>query len=199
MDTFRTDILAINKKGRTAFWVVISGITIALATLMVLQLIPLMLPVVWMAVVIYAFLRFYLQTRKQVLKKSVGTLELTNQSIRLADETFPLAGLGSISISVTGWRSYSRSNDRSVPVNDLHAGDNNHISFIHAGKERRAEFLLTSRKDWELLRHHVISWYQRGIKVVEDHRGSKTYGLEMLNYAQVQQFKQRISQKSEAQ
>src|SRR5688572_20529073 len=153
MDTFKTDILDINKKGRTAFWLVMSGITVAIATLLILQLIPLMLPVLWMAVVVYSFLRFYLQTRKQVLKKSVGTLELTDQSIRLHGEAFRLEDLGSISVSIAGWRSYSRSNDRSVPVTDLHAGDNNHISFIHAGKEHRAEFLLASRKDWELLRH----------------------------------------------
>ncbi|MCE3281862.1 MAG: hypothetical protein K0Q66_599 [Chitinophagaceae bacterium] len=198
MDTFKTDILDINKKGRTAFWLVVSGITIAVATLMILKLIPLMLPVVWMAVLIYSFLRFYLQTRKQVLKKSGGRLELTDQSIRLQGETFRLEDLDSISVSIAGWRSYSRSNDRSMPVNELHTGDKNYISFIHSGKEHRAEFLLASHNDWELLRHHVISWYQRGLKVVENHHGNKTYGLEMLNYAEIQEFKRLISPKSKA-
>jgi hypothetical protein len=120
-------------------------------------------------------------------------LIISRDAITVLGEQYPVNELHGVTISFYGWKSYKRSEERSVPVTEMHAGDKNFISFVYREREVKAEFLLSSVEHWQLLRSHVIDWYRRGINIAETSHGSRSYGLELLNYAQIQEFKKRIS------
>jgi hypothetical protein len=75
----------------------------------------------------------------------------------------------------------------------MHDGDKNFITVVADNTTTTCEFLLTSKEQWSLIREHLISWYCRNVNVSEDCNGGvKTYGLQVLNYSEIQKFKQHI-------
>lgn len=198
MEIFSTDIVSANKKGRIIYWSLVAATSLVIIILIGYGLIPFLLQMIWMAVVIFSFARYFLQTKKQILKKSTGVLSISTDYIEVNYEKFPMSELKAILISVSGWQSYKATGDRSMPVSDFNTGDNNIISFVYNERKVECEFLLRSKEDWQLLREHVINWYRRGIKVIENNTAGKTYGLEALNYSQVQEFKKLIATNTNA-
>ncbi len=193
MQEFKAEILKPNTKGKVLFFTVAGILTITIVVLLVLGIMPAVAPIFWIAIFIYGVARYFLQTRKQVLKKSVGELIITKHTITAMNEEFLIDDIKSLRILFYGWISYKRSADRSVPVTDMHAGDKNFISFQHNGELKRFEILITSMEHWQRLRIHLIDWYRRGISVSETAQGMKSYGMEVLNYSQIQEFKKLIA------
>lgn len=189
MQEFCAPILSANKKGKALF---VSMITAGLLILIFTGIFTWLLQLIGMLIFIYGALRYYLQTKKQVLKKKTGKIIISETQITVPNGSVDINSLISIVISVSGWQHYARSGDRNTPL-DFHSGDNNILSFLVNGEEKKFEIELASRKQWELLREHVISWYRRGIKVIENNHETRTYGLESLNYSQIQEFKKIIA------
>lgn len=192
MEIFKADILSVNKKGQWVFYLSLSIILFIIIVFFVLQIIPVFLQVFSIMIWLIAVLRYFLQTKKQILKNPVGEFCISDESISLFDHTYFLPDITSIKISISGWKSYKRSQDRNLPVSALHHGDKNFITVITKDENRRCEFFLTSREHWVLLRQHVLSWYCRDMNIIEDMNGARTYGLEYLNYKEIQAFKKNL-------
>jgi hypothetical protein len=193
MQDFKADIIKPNTKGKVVFFSVTGLLAIVIIVLLILGIMPAIAPIFWIAIFIYGVARYLLQTRKQVLKKSVGKLIITKNTITAMDEYYLIDEVKSLRIEFYGWISYKRSADRSVPVTDMHAGDKNFISFLHNGEEKKFEIIITSMEHWQILRSHIIDWYRRGISIMESAQGMKSYGMEVLNYSQIQEFKKLIA------
>lgn len=191
---FKADILQQNKKGQVFFFIIVSALAVILAALLIFGLIPLeifqLISFVWFA---YACLRYYLQTKKQVLKKVIDKLIINDDHIIINSTSFTVAEIKSIKIDISGWKSFQRTNDRSRPIENFHSGDRNYITVISPDKCEKCEFMLESQEHWNALREYVISWYQKHILIDESVNGSKSYGLEVLMYAQIQEFKKLIA------
>ncbi len=193
MQDFESDILEVNKKGRLFFFAMMLALTLLVIALMFLGFAPVILSLCGMVIFAFTAARYYLQTRRQVLKKPVGKLRITADSITAFGRVYKISELNAILVSFSGWRSYKRSTDRSVPLTDMHTGDSNFLQFVYKGSENKFEFLLETQEHWQQLRSHVISWYRRNIKVIENAGGGRSYGLEILNYSQIQEFKKMIA------
>jgi len=189
MKEFRSDILIINKKGQLYFYLSLAIILVIIAVLVLLQIIPVVLQVFSIILWLFAISRYLLQTKKQVLKKSIGELKIKAEEISFFNNTFKLSEITSIKISISGWRSYKRSQDRQFPVSEMHNGDKNILKVTVKDQIAKCEFLLSSKAHWGELREHVISWHCRNLNVLEDSNGGKTYGLKFLSYKEIQEFK----------
>ncbi len=194
MQEFKANILQQNKKGQVFFFVVVATLAVILVALLVFGLMPLeifqLLSFIGFA---YACLRYYLQTKKQVLKKSTGKLIINDEYVIISSTSFPIDKIKSIKINISGWKSFQRSNDRSRPIENFHSGDKNYITIFSSNKIEKCEFMLESLEHWSALREHVINWHQRQIVIDETVNGSRSYGLEVLMYSQIQEFKKLIA------
>lgn len=188
MQDFKADILAPNKKGRLYFYLSVAMVMIVIVVLIFLQIIPIVLQVFSIALWLFAISKYILQSRKQVLKKIVGELIISDDRISIFDYNYNLDEITLVKISVSGWRSYKRSSDRHQPISDLHNGDENFLSVIVKDKTIKCEFLLTSEEHWQLLRQHVLNWYCLNINISE----AGTYGLQNLTYKEIQEFKKQL-------
>lgn len=193
MQEFKAHIVMVNRKGRLLFFSVAAALASAATVLMILGLIPVIFQLFSIGIFVFTSARYYLQTRKYMLKEPVSELIISEESIIAFGNTYLIHELNAVMISISGWKSYKKSGDRSVPITDMHAGDKNFIGFIYKGEERKIEFLMESEAHWQQLREHVFDWYRRNIKVIESVNGMKSYGLQVLNYAGVQEFKKIIS------
>jgi len=193
MEDFRADILQPNAKGKVLFFSLILVLAVVIIILLILGIMPVVAPIFWIAIFIYGVSKYFFQTRKQVLKKSIGEFIISDDRIIALNETYSINKLQSIRIDFYGWKSYKRSEDRSVPITDMHAGDKNFISFNYHSEQKKFELLITSIEQWQLFRTHIIEWYRKGINISESVQGMKSYGLGVLNYAQIQEFKKLIS------
>jgi hypothetical protein len=193
MQEFKADILKPNTTGKMLFFSVAGLLTLAIIVLLVLGIMPDVAPIFWIVIFIYGVAKYFLQTRKQVLKKSVGELIISKDRIIAMEQQYLINDLRSIRIEFYGWVSYKRSADRAVPITDMHAGDKNFISFKYNGVAKKFELLLTSKEHWQSLRTHLIDWYRQGIIIQESAQGMKSYGMEVLNYSQIQEFKKLIA------
>jgi hypothetical protein len=194
MQEFRADILQQNKKGQLFFFIIVATLAVMLAALLIVGLIPLeVFQLVSFIGFAYACLRYYLQTKKQVLKKSIDKLIIHDEHVVINSTSFPVSEIKSIRINISGWKSFQRSNDRSRPIENFHSGDRNYITVFSPGKCERCEFMLESQEHWNALREYVISWYRKHILIEESVNGSKSYGLEVLMYSQIQEFKKLIA------
>lgn len=193
MQEFRADIIAVNKEGRTTFLIATVLLAGALVALMVLGWIP--VPAQMLGLITFAFmgLRYVLQTKKQVLKKKIGELVIGDKHIVLHGRPVSMESVRHICIDVTGWRSYHRSADRSRPIEGMHTGDKNFIVITTDYTIEKCEFLLDCREQFQQLREYVISWYRNNVPLTETVQGAKSYGLEVLMYAEIQNFKKLIS------
>jgi hypothetical protein len=192
MEDFKADILIPNKKGRFYFNLSLGVIIVVIAVLTFLQIIPIFLQIFSFLIWLFALSNYIAQTKKQVLKKSVGDLKLTSDQISILGNSFNLKETTSVKISISGWKSYKRSNDRHQPISDLHKGDKNFLTVTSRDRNIKCEFLLTSKEHWLLLREHVLNWYYCNLNVAEDNNGGRSYGLECLTYKEIQEFKRNI-------
>ncbi len=192
MEEFKADILSINKKGRLLYYSLLSIILLAIAALILLQVIPFVLQIFTVLFWIFAIIQYVLQSKKQILKKSTGQLKITTGQIVLKDKSLSLSEIQSIKIFISGWKSYKRSNDRQKPISDLHHGDKNILTLISNNETIKIEFLLNSFEHWQLLREQVLHWYRKNINISESGNSGRTYGLESLLYSEIQEFKKQI-------
>jgi cell shape-determining protein MreC len=125
MEEFKADILSTNKKGRLYFYLVVALACLVIVLLIYLQIVPVFLQIFSVLFWLFAILKYVLQTKKQVLKKSIGALKISEDQISIFHNKFSLADVKSLKVSVSGWRSYKRANDRSQPVSDIYNEDNN--------------------------------------------------------------------------
>lgn len=194
MQEFKADILQRNKKGQIFFFIIVAAFAVILAALLIIGLIPIeVFQLISFVGFAYACLRYYLQTKKQVLKKFNDTLIINNEHVVINSTTIPVSGIKSVRFNISGWKSFQRSNERSRPIEKFHLGDKNYITIFSGNKTEKCEFMLQSQEHWSILREYVISWYQRQITIDEFVNGNKSYGLEVLMYSQIQNFKKLIS------
>ncbi len=194
MQEFKADILQKNKKGQIMFTVIMATIAVILAALLIFGFIPIeIFQLISFVAFGYACLRYYLQTKKQVLKKSTGKIVINDEYVIISSTSFPIDEIKSIKINISGWKSFQRSNDRSRPIENFHSGDKNYITIFSSNKIEKCEFMLESLEHWSALREHVINWHQKQIVIDETVNGSRSYGLEVLMYSQIQEFKKLIA------
>ncbi|HEX8331745.1 MAG TPA: hypothetical protein VF622_03940 [Segetibacter sp.] len=192
MEEFKADILSTNKKGRLYFYLFVALMALVIAFLLYLQVIPFFLEIFSIMIWLFAILKYVLQTKKQVLKKSFGELRISEDQISIFNNDFSLHEIKSFKLSISGWRSYKRSSDRSQPVSNMHNGDKNYLTVVVNDQTTKCEFLLISKEHWQHLREHVMNWYYLNLNVSEDNNGGRSYGLECLNYNEIQEFKKHI-------
>jgi len=193
MQPFKADIVIKNKKGKWLFAGGVILVSALLILLMALGFIPVLGQLLWVMIFLVSITRYFLQTKKQVIKKKITELVIDADFIMIGDEKILLQDIKEVKIFISGWKSYKRSEERYQPVSDVHLGDKNLITLNMAGKNQTFEFMLHSKEHWSLLRLHVISWYRRNIKITESNPAGKSYGLEALMYAQIQGFKKLIA------
>jgi hypothetical protein len=70
-------------------------------------------------------------------------------------------------------------------------GEDNYIEFSFNNTVYKLYFTLTNKADAENYRAVAINFYEQNIKIKEWNVLGTTYGLEALNYAQIQEFKQK--------
>ncbi|HEX6913754.1 MAG TPA: hypothetical protein VF145_00850 [Chitinophagaceae bacterium] len=192
MQVFEADIIQVNRKGNFYFYATMVVLAVTTVILMVTGILPFLAQLAWIGFFGYQAVRYYMQTRKKLLKRPVGKLVISEERIEVCGIQSFISELKVIRLAITGWRSYLATGDRSMPVSDFHAGDRNFISFS-SGLIEKYEFLLESELHFQQLREHVISWYRSGINVIETTCNMKSYGLQVLGYAQIQEFKKQIS------
>src|SRR5687767_15927659 len=98
MQEFRADILETNTRGKILFFSAVALLAIVTIVLLVLGLMPAIAPIFWIAVFVYGVSKYFLQTRKQVLKKSIGELVINNEKIIALNEGYSINELKSIRI-----------------------------------------------------------------------------------------------------
>lgn len=192
MEVFKADIIEPNKKGKIIFYSLAGLVLLIFAVLIFLQVIPVVLQFFSVTIWLFALARYFLQSKKQILKKTVGQLQITEDQVELHDQQFQLEAITSIKIFVSGWKNYNRSPDRQQPISNLHNGDKNFITLEVSGKVFKVEFLLTSQMHWEELRQQVMNWHRKQVKLIEENEAGKTYGLRQLNYKEIQEFKDQL-------
>lgn len=134
MQQFKADILSVNKKGRQIFLILtlVSGATFVLLAFFVA---PIIMHLASILTFLYAAIKYYLQTRKRLLKKIVAELVIDDEKIIINQNTFLLSEIKKINLQVTGWRSYSRSEQKEHPLQNIHSGDKNFIVVASADKK----------------------------------------------------------------
>jgi hypothetical protein len=167
-------------------------VVVVIGGLMFLKIIPIVLQVFSIMLWLFAIAKYFFQSKKQVFKKKAGRLHLSEDQISINHSFLKLSEIISIKLFITGWKSYKRSPSRNQPIEGLQNGDKNFITITGKDGVTKCEFFLSSEKHWQLLREHLLSWYRKRMIVSEEATFGKSYGLQNLNYKEIQEFKKEI-------
>lgn len=192
MQAFKADIIVANKKGRVIFYAIVGIVFLCVAVLLALQIIPVALQVFTIAFWLAAVFKYFLQSKKQIIKKTVGVLLINENGISIHNDDYSYAQIKSIELLISGWKSHQRSFDRGQPIQQLNNGDKNFLTLYTSTGKIGIEFLLTTQEHWCQLREYVVQWHRDGINLKEANAAGKTYGLQTLNYKEIQKYKQQV-------
>lgn len=128
--------------------------------------------------------------------KVISQITLKPTSIKLEDREMEIDSISKIEIHVNDWHGKKIVNNQSIFGSGpkLSRGVNNKLTVYSKDANRKEiSFQIESKQQFQKLANWIKSLYQHNIKVVENYEYLMSYGLEHLNYAEVQKFKRKYA------
>ena len=119
-------------------------------------------------------------------------LKLSISNIIIGNETYDLTDVENLIFEVTDFKSQRvRYPDRWPAGPCLAQGDNNYIRFTYQGNAITLQFLLRSKEELKTLGEYLTQLFVNRVRFQEILDGGKSYGLEKLNYKEIQEYKKK--------
>jgi hypothetical protein len=149
---------------------------------------------VFLFMIIIIFFRDFFR-KKEFQRKGAGrtlteSLIFDTDKILIGSQKFDLNSLNKLTIRI-----WNYDGERYTPLgrgNQIQKGIDNTLEFEVNGNKYKFTFYLQSELIKTELGNLFKTWYRNGIVFQEFDRTGKTYGLQQLNYKQIQEFKRLI-------
>ncbi len=122
----------------------------------------------------------------------LGSIQLSLSTIKIDEQTYDFDDLNNLVFDVNDFRGERMTYPYGVPAGPcLSQGDSNFIRFKHKGIDIQVQFLLRSKEELIILGEYLTELYLNNVAFNETVNGGKSYGLEHLNYNDIQEYKKK--------
>jgi len=123
---------------------------------------------------------------------SQGSIKLSISDIIIDNQKYALEDVDSLTFDINNYKGKRMRYPYALPAGPcLAQGDNNFIRFNYKGADIELQFLLKSNVEVKILGEYLTQLYVNGVSFAETMNGGKSYGLENLNYKEIQEYKKK--------
>ena len=121
-----------------------------------------------------------------------GSIILSLSAIEIDEQTYNFTDLKNLIFDINDYRGKRLRYPQMTHAGPcLAQGDNNFIRFNHNSTDIEVQFLLRSKEELVILGELLTQLYVNHVAFNETLTGGKSYGLENLNYKEIQEYKRK--------